>query len=131
MSPSDVLDQIPRFSEIYAKPMQIQDQMKYKYHLTIDGNVSTWNVWEYKTNSLIFKYESDNMLWYYPMLQNRTHFVEVNNSTIENSYNYYQNNPKEAEFIIQNANRFAKDMFVPEACQFYTISLFDAIANNK
>jgi len=131
MEPDKVLSQVPRFPEIYGKPMNQEEQMKYRYHLVMDGNTCSWNVWNFLTKSLVFKHKSREMLWYYPLLRDKTHFVEVEKGTIENAFRYYENNGTEAQWITCNANRFSDLMFNPYITQQYTISLFESIAHNS
>ena len=131
MNPGDALQKIPNFRDIFSKQMNQQEQMNYKYHLSMDGNTCNWSVWPYFTKSLVFKYTSSEMLWYYPVFRNETHFVEVDRNSIVKQFDYYENNPREAQFIVENANRFAKEMFNPVVTQRYTINLFESIAHNK
>ena len=130
MAIPDILNAVPRFAEIYKPRMKMEDQMKYRYHLTIDGNASPWNVVEYFTNSLILKYASNNMLWYYPLLQDRHHYVEVDVHSLEKEYIYYENNVKEAMNIVSNSNKLARELFKPFIVQQYCVSLFEGISQN-
>ena len=109
MDPAKVLLDIPEFKQIYRQGASQEEQMKYRYHLTLDGNTSGWNVWEYKTNSLVFKQKSNEMLWYYPLMKDKVHFVNVDTDNMESMYQYYQNKAKEANLIIKNANQFASE----------------------
>lgn len=115
----------------YPAKVSIPDQLKYKYHLIMDGNTCRYDVWGYKTNSMMLKHESRDMLWYYPLLQERTHFVEVNKDNIVNKMAYYNANPKIADHIIHNAQQFSQQYFNQVACNLYTTQLFEEIANNK
>jgi hypothetical protein len=126
-----ILDTTPNFKEIYIKPVNIQEQMKYAYQLVMDGNTCPFHCNSYFMNSLTFKYKSNEMLFYYPILQNKTHYVSVDTDTIEKEFQYYENNKKEAEFIIHNANQFAKTWFKPITCQQYLVTLFENIASNR
>lgn len=116
------------FSETRVSP---QEQTKSKFLLNIDGNCSRWDIWDYKTNSLSFKYRSEEMLFYHPLMRNKEHFIEVSLENIENMRLYYKNNHKEAIRIAQNANAFAEEYFKPSTHLLYTIQLFETIAENK
>lgn len=131
MSVESVLESVPNFRDIYGQPMNQNEQMKFRYHLSMDGNTCNWSVWPYCTKSLVFKYKSPEMLWYYPIMQNKTHFVEVDIKNMEDQFQYYENNQKEAEFIIKNANEFSKSMFNPLVTQNYTIRIFENISQNR
>jgi hypothetical protein len=131
MELNNIVEKIPNFKDIYIKPVSIQEQYKYAYQLILDGNTCPFHCNNYFMNSLTFKYKSNEILWYYPILQHKSHFVRVDTDTIENEFRYYENNKKEAEYIIYNANQFAKTMFKPIICQQYLVSLFETIGSNK
>ena len=123
---------IQNLQEIYSKPVDLNEQMKYAYIMTMDGNTCPFHCNSYFLNSLTFKYKSKEMLWYYPLLQNKSHFVEVDVNNMNNTFKYYENNKKEAEFIISNANQFAKNWFnKPIIPQQYMVTLFETISLNK
>lgn len=131
MKLDDIISTVPRFNEIYRPPVSVVDQLLYRYHLIIDGNTCRYDIFPYKTNSLVFKYKSKEMLWYYPILQNKTHHVDVDTNSIENTYMYYENNAREVDHILYNANTFANNMFKPIVGMQYSVALFEQIANNK
>jgi hypothetical protein len=125
------MDPPPNIQDIISTPISIEDQFKYKYIFNIDGNTCKFDCWPYKSNSLVLKYESDEMLWYYPMMMDKFHFAEVNKYTMDQTINHYNNNPLEAQIISVNARRFVHEILKPIAHQMYTISLFEAIGHNK
>jgi Glycosyl transferase family 90 len=131
MTSQDARDAIPRFDEITSEPKSQADQMRYRYQLVMDGNTCPWNMWNYATKSLVMKMNSPEMLWYYPCLQDNTHFVGVDTNTMENCFRHFENNKKDATRIVETANRFVKDMLTPLSTQAYTISLFESIADNR
>jgi len=108
------------------------EQMKYRYHMVIDGNVSRFDVWPFKTNSLVLKLASRDMLWYYPLLSSGREFVEVQSlDQLEDICERYNSVPGLARTIISNANTFARDFFKPITHTFYMMNLFQEIAVNK
>ncbi len=131
MNPQDVLTNVPAFKSVYRDPISIDEQLNYKYHLMMDGNTCRFDVWYLATNNLVFKCKSKEMLWYYPMLQNETHFVDVTKETMQSRFNYFENNPAHAQCIMFNARNFVNNFFRPISHQLYTINLFESLANNK
>ena len=132
MDVKKVLEDIPHFKDIYkSHQVSPDEQMQYRYHLSMDGNTSGWNIWEYKTKSLVFKQKSKEMLWYYPLLQNNVHMVEVDLDNMIDKFKYYENNVKEANYITTCANVFANTFFNPETCKMYCKYLFEHIAENR
>lgn len=131
MDPEKVFQGVPRFDEVYRKPLSIADQIQYRYHLVMDGNTCRYDVFPYKTNTVVFKHVSNDMLWYYPMLRKGIHFAEVDKNSLENTFMFYQNNPSDASHVMYNANVFAENFFKPLVAQQYTVSLFENIGWNR
>lgn len=106
----------PDCDKFISKFIPVQEQLQYKFILSIDGNTTAWDrvPWVMNSRSLLFRYNTDNINWYYPLMKAGEHFVECDLNTIENKYKFYLNNPKEAEFIVNNANQFVKDYLTYE-----------------
>lgn len=98
----------PNINHFIDNPINIEQQLRYKCILSIDGNSTAWDrvPWIMNSKSLLFKYESDNINWYYPLMKDKEHYIECNKFDIENKFIYYINNPKEFDFIVSNANKF-------------------------
>jgi len=122
-----------QWKDIYLpRHMTIQEQLRYKYHLHIDGNTCRFDVWPMKTNSLLLKMRSHEMLWYYPMIKANSEFVEVSSlDHLSDIQEYYTANPRMARLIIKNANNLAKELFTPFSHILYTINLFETMALNR
>lgn len=115
------------YEKLVVSPVAPIDQMRYKYHLMLDGNTCRFDIWNLLTNSVTLKYESKEMLWYYPFLSNGTHFIEVNKENMESKMTLSQ---KEAEFIVENAKRVAQKVTTPMSHMFYLASVFENMAAN-
>jgi len=108
------------------------EQHKYKYHMNIDGNVSRFDVWPFKCNSLVLKLKSNDMLWYHPFLKAGHDFVEISDlNDLRHVTDVYNNNAVYAKAIIANANKTASNIFHPLAHSLYTVSLFETMSSNK
>lgn len=126
MNETDVREAVPRFDEIYQKgQVSIDEQLKYKYHVIPDGNTCRFDVWNYTTNNVVMKYDSKEMLWYYPLLQEDTHYVSVNTSNLRNKIQILENSPQIGQIITYNANKLSQALFRPIIHQMYTINLFE------
>lgn len=128
---NNINNSVSEFNKIYRPPFSLDDQLKYKYHMVMDGNTCRFDVWYMKTNNVVMKYDSKEMLWYYPFLQSDTHYVEVNENTIRSKVNFFNNNHQHAAIMIYNTQRMAANLFRPIVHQMYTINLFENIAINK
>jgi hypothetical protein len=127
----NIRSKILNFDKIYRNPMSIYEQLLYKYQLSIDGNTCKFNIEQFKMNSVAMKYESKEMLWYYPLLQEDVHYIGVNKDNIKNKFDFFNNNPSLAQIIIYNAKKLSNNIFRPIMHQMYTVKLFESIALNK
>jgi hypothetical protein len=121
----------PVFQSITKQHVSLDEQMKYRYHLAVDGNTCKFDVWYYATNNVVMKYASKEMLWYFPLLQNDIHYVDVTKENMKAKFDFFNNNRDHAMMMIYNARKFAQTMFRPIIHQMYTINLFESIATNK
>lgn len=131
IEPQRILKEVPEFKYVYRPPISLVEQMKYRYQLVIDGNTTRWNPDVYFTNTLAFHWPSKDMLWYSPFFKDGFEYVGVSRGTLLDKFMYFENNPEEAEMIINNANKMACSIFDARVCQNYMIALFDNIADNK
>lgn len=134
MLPKDIINVIGinGWKDIYTPSMvTFEEQLQHKFLFMPDGNTCKFDLWNYSTNSLSFKDSSEDMMWYYPMLMDKIHHVDVDEFNIEEKRLYYINNPKEAENITMTANQLAKDLFTPENHVLYTSVLFETLASNN
>lgn len=117
---------------ILSNTISITEQLKYKYILSIDGNTWAWDrpIWIMNSNSLFFKYDSNDIGWYYDFLKEDVHYVAVNTENMENKYNFFENNTNQALQIISNSKEFVKDYCSEEAWSFYLKSLLEEISHN-
>lgn len=115
---------------IIGNNISIEEQLNNKYILSIDGNTWAWDrpVWIMQSNSLFFKYESNNVGWYYDFLKENEHYISVNVNNMENKFNFFENNHNQALDIIRNANEFVKDYCSEEAWIFYFNKLLENIS---
>lgn len=123
----DTFKETPRHDEIVCPRVTLNDMFQYKYLLDIPGNTYSWNRVPIilNSNSLLFKMNCSDNGWYFPLLHEGVHYVNVNTENMINKFTYYQNNPKEAEFIIQNANKFVTQFLKPVHAQLYLLALFE------
>ncbi len=131
MKPHDILEQCPLFPHIFKEPVSIPYQYKYKFLLDIPGNTCSWDRVPLimNSNSLLFKMPCQDMCFYYPLLKENEHFVQVDKNDVLKKREYYLNNPKEAQFIISNARSFSQTVFTSETARLYINELFREAAN--
>ncbi len=116
-----ILSVYPNLNDFLCSPISINEQLKYKFILSIDGNSTAWDrvPWIMNSNSMLFKYESDNVNWYYGLMKDKEHYINCNKYNMENKFMYYLNNPKEYDFIVSNANEFVKKYLTYDSHMLY------------
>jgi hypothetical protein len=104
-------EKIPYLKKFQGDTISFKDQMYYKYHILIDGNVCpyTKSGWKFFTNSLIFKPHSKWVQWYYGDLKPYVHYVPVKEdlSDLVEKLHWAQGNDAEAKKIATNCREFA------------------------
>lgn len=131
MDAGKIFNEVPDFKYVFRPPISLVEQMKYRYQLVIDGNTCRWNPDTYFTNSLALHMPSPDMLWYHPLLCDAVHYVGVDTIDMLKKMTYFEANPQEAQLIVSNANKLAKQLFNRNACNLYTVALFENIATNN
>lgn len=106
------------FPEFRQERLSIQDQLNFKYILSLEGvDVATNLKWIMSSNSLCFSQKLKFETWYMEgLLQPGVHYVEIADdfSDVEHKIDYYERHPDEAEKIIANANAYTRQFFNPE-----------------
>lgn len=102
-----------RDAKLGKKPfMSIQEQLKYKFILSIEGNEVASNLkWIMASNSLCFMVKPKFETWFMEgLLIPNIHYVELKDdySDLEDKINFYLKNEGEAARIIKNANNYVK-----------------------
>lgn len=115
------------FNNIISKNVSPYEQMKYKFHLVLDGNTCRYDIWNYFTNSVTLKYESKEMLWYYPLLIDGQHYIEVNKDTIDKRMDVAD---EDANYIINSAKRIARIIQKPSSHMLYLGKVFENMVFN-
>ena len=102
---------IPSLQDFKGDWISYKKQVEYKYHILIDGNVSSYTCsgWRFFINSLIFKPESQWIQWYYDALQPYVHYVpvEANLADLPQKIQWAIHHDKDAKMIAGNAREFA------------------------
>lgn len=103
---------IPYLQGFKGTWISFEEQLKYKYHIFIDGNASPYSAsgWKFFTNSLIFKPDSSWIQWYYNALEPYVHYVPIKKDLADlvEKILWAQEHDKTARTIAGNARRFAK-----------------------
>ena len=137
MSLSDMAEVIPRDSLsaiLLPRPVTLEEHHKQKYILNIQGNTCCWSRVPMIMNSqsLMINLKHRDGTWYYPLLQDGVHCVNVSGlDNLEDAYNKCASNPTWCKYMINNANAFVKRYCSKTHAAFYTKCLFEAMATNQ
>lgn len=123
----DDFKKISRHGDITHKYVQMAEQFKYKYILDIPGNTYSWNRVPIvmQSNSLLFKMPCDDRAWYYPLMHPGEHYVEVDKNNMHSKFMYYENNPKEYNFIVENAKKFVTNYLKTTHAYLYMAAMIE------
>ncbi len=134
MEREDILKAYPdKINQMIHQPVDQYQQYSYKYLLSIDGNTASWDrlCWIMNSQSVLMKYYSNEILWYYPLINDGVHYKGVNIDNMKDTFMFLESNPGLVEFINLNANLFIKNYITPLNTILYTTYLFENIAENK
>ncbi len=76
----DIARVFPEFKAFKRSPMPIEEQLQYRYIVSVDGNTAAWDrpVWVMASNCILIRVKSDEHCWYYPFLEKEKPYIEVN-----------------------------------------------------
>jgi hypothetical protein len=101
-----------RFPKVNFKDEKtsIEDQIKFKYILDIDGYSSTWDatVWKLYSGSILLKTKSKWKQWYYDELRAWEHYIPIENdfSDLNDKIEWCIHNEERCINIIENSRKF-------------------------
>lgn len=103
--------------------VSIYGHLRYKYQILVDGYTCAFQRihWQLFSNCLIFKQTSPDRQWFYRALRPYVHYIPVAhdlNDLIE-KIEWAKKHEREAQRLIKNANRFAKEHLQYEDVMLY------------
>jgi len=114
----DVEAVFPSYKKFIRPSMSIEEQTKYKYIISVDGNTSAWDrvPWILNSNSILLMKKSDHKCWYYDFLIPNVHYIPFDDDTDIESIVL---SADDRSHIIRNANQFVKDYLLYEKHKLY------------
>ncbi len=125
---AEILQQMAFCQSAY---MPFSEQLRYRFVISMDGNGATCSrvAITLKSNSVLLKYDSDDLLYYFRHLQPWLHYVPVQrDADIEQILDMEQNAPMAFENIAEAGRRFAETYLSRDAVHAYTAELFSIYA---
>lgn len=115
--------------------MNKDQQLAYKYNLSIDGATATWSrmIWMLATNTLLLKHDSPRMQWYYEAIRPYVHYVPVADEVekLPELYHWLEANQDKAMNMVAKGMQFARESLNAEAFYGYYALLFQAYAQRQ
>ena len=107
----------------------IKEQLNYKYLISMDGCVTSWNglIWKMYSNSLVIK-EKTNCIEYWYFLLNNNNIIEFELNNMDKIINIVDNNYKNDNMLKEQQN-IAKIITSEETTNTYLIDLFRKLSN--
>lgn len=117
----------------------LEDNYQHRYLLNLPGNTCAWSrvpmilaskslMLDLRPSPATQAFERD-VEWYYPFLQDGTHFVGCTLESLASKHAFAVANPQVTQYIIANANRFQTSFLGANQAALYTRDLLEAIAS--
>jgi hypothetical protein len=101
----------------------IKNHMAFKYLALVDGFVAPWkrNLWNFHSNSVIFKQRSDLVIWFDRGVQENIHFVPIENdmSDVAEKVRAARRSDEKMREIAEAAQAFAASNLTDEMVSAY------------
>ena len=118
-----VRDQNFFISKIPPSSLLPTTQMEYKYQIDIDGITATFTSlsWKLLSGSVVFKQQSDNIMWFHPALEPWKHYIPVdrNLQDVPDKIMWALEHDEESHQIADNGRQFALTHLMPEHILLY------------
>lgn len=98
------------FCTFFTEPVSIEEQIRYKYQLVLDGNTCPYSklYWGFISNCCVFRQQSSHLQWYYAGLQPKKHYIEVNKNLIS-QIQWARKHDREVKEIAKASQKFAQE----------------------
>lgn len=118
------------YSFCQGDKIQLQEQFKHKYLISVDGNGATCSrvSLALKSNSVLFKYKSDYIVWFHKQLVPWVHYVPVNCETDIEKYMEFAKTDASKFAEIASKSREFYDTYLGRFCIYqYTATLLNEL----
>ena len=120
-----------RYASYFSSLSSIKNHLEYKYQLLIDGNTCAYSraYWQLFSNCVIFKQASDNIQWFYDLLEPNRHYIplEADMSDLEEKILWAKERDREMLAMTERAQRLAHSCLKPSSVHYYLYLLLLSI----
>ncbi len=124
----DGWEKLPELEHLRGNFIPYNEQLKYKYHMLIDGYTCSYSNsgWKWFSNSLVFKEDSENVQWYYSALKPYEHFIPVKEGLedLVEKVTWAQSHDAQAKEIAAHAREFALNNITKDKDLIYLYHVF-------
>lgn len=133
MSKEEFCAKIPEWNKIVRPAVPLADNYKYKYLVNLPGNTCAWSRLPLimASKSLMLNVYSKDITWYYPFLQEGTHFLGGGLHMLLAKRSFAAANPQITQYCIANANRFHNAFLGKNHAVHYMLQLLEEIAQRN
>jgi hypothetical protein len=106
-----------------AHYVPLEEQLRYKYHLIVDGVTTpfTGSYWKFLSGALVFKQESEDLMFFHQALIPWKHYIPIKHdlSDLLEKLAWAKEHDEEAQEIACHGRTFARTHLMPEQILFY------------
>lgn len=99
------------FKNLVGPSVSVENHLKYKYQLLIDGNSCAYSraYWQLFSETVIFKQDSEDIQWFYRALLPNVHYIEIDRDlqTLVEKIHWAKSHDDQVHEIAKNAKIFA------------------------
>jgi hypothetical protein len=120
-----------RYASYFSSLSSIKNHLEYKYQLLIDGNTCAYSraYWQLFSNCIIFKQASDNIQWFYDLLEPYKHYIplQADISDLKEKTLWAKEHDREMLAMTESAQRLAHTCLKPSDVHYYLYLLLLSI----
>ena len=109
--------------------VSMEDHLKYKYLLSLDGNAATGTrvPWIMLSNSVLVKQDSQKIQWFYSALKPYVHYVPLEHRLLDvfQQIDWMKAHDQEVKQISLNGNNFVKNNLMPDHIDQHIVLLLN------
>lgn len=131
----DGVEQCIKQRGLFGSSVSIDNSLKYKYLIDVDGNSCTYSrsYWILRSNSVLFKHTSNQIQWYYDLLIPWENYIPIayDFSDLLHHMAWAYNHDEEAKQIALRGRKLAKEELSHEAVFAYFYLLLEEYARRQ
>jgi hypothetical protein len=118
---------VPQLPDLLAPPTSEEHHCRHKFLVNVRGNTCCWArvPMIFKSKSIMLNLYHEDVAWYYPLMQEGTHYVSCTLDNILQKREQCLANPVGCKIIAHNANAFYANYLSAASAALYAKELFE------